>query len=77
MAGQGLGVTWPSRGGGHHVGHLCSGSPPTPGTSPQPTSALATSLGHGQLRVLPWSPAVSHLHAGAGPTQVRKCLWEV
>lgn len=57
MAGQGLGVTWPSRGGGHHVGHLCSGSPPTPGTSPQPTSALATSLGHGQLRVLPWSPA--------------------
>lgn len=53
MVGHGLSVVWPSRGGGHHAGHLCSGSPPTPGTSPRPTSALATSLGHGQLQVLP------------------------
>lgn len=53
MAGQGLGIAWPSRGGGHHTGHLCSTTPPNPGTSPWPTSALATSLGHGQLRVLP------------------------
>lgn len=77
MVGHGLGVAWPSRGRGHHAGHLCSGSHPLlapPLGQPQPLPLL---WGTGSCECCPDHLPVSHQHAGARPAQVQRCPWEV